>query len=356
MTTLINLQSKSVFGENRWRRIELNNFAKEYSLSIEGSNEEVYNRTVNNLSEYIIKIGNPIQNNFIASFDFDHTLVKPKNGRTFPKDVDDWEWLRPSVITFIKEKYNSGFSIFIFTTQTKEWKLKMLKNSLSTLNIPMTIVVGFGKNIKKPDPKLFYNVISEFDKERSFFVGDACGEGSWSDSDLQFAKNVGINFFTPEQVFPISIEFNKDTTDYTRNYQEIVIMIGYMASGKSSWCKSKLSEYTRIDGNTLKTVPKMIKAAIPFILNGKSIVFDATNGKLKNRQLIYDLAKKYNIKVRCVVIQTTIEQAMELNKKRAIETDIKKISNIAFYTFRKYYEEPTLDEYKNLEILKVNIL
>ena len=34
MTTL-NLENKSVFGENRWRRIELNNFANEYNLSIE---------------------------------------------------------------------------------------------------------------------------------------------------------------------------------------------------------------------------------------------------------------------------------------------------------------------------------
>ena len=29
----------------------------------------------------------------MASFDYDWTLVKPKNDRTFPKDIDDWEFL-----------------------------------------------------------------------------------------------------------------------------------------------------------------------------------------------------------------------------------------------------------------------
>ena len=34
----------------------------------------------------------------IAAFDMDHTLVKPKNNRKFPKDENDWEWYNESVV------------------------------------------------------------------------------------------------------------------------------------------------------------------------------------------------------------------------------------------------------------------
>lgn len=33
----------------------------------------------------------------MMGLDYDHTIVKPKNNKTFPKDVDDWTWLRPNV-------------------------------------------------------------------------------------------------------------------------------------------------------------------------------------------------------------------------------------------------------------------
>ena len=321
--TLVQLKSKNWEGDNSWRRCELNTYASELNLKLdpEDSNENVYNKIKNKLSEFIFELNNPVTSLNVAAFDFDHTIVKPKNARTFPKDKNDWMWLRPCVPLIIKEKAESGYSIFIFTTQTKEWKLEMLKECLGTLNIPLTIVVGFKENIKKPNKNLFYNVISDFDNENSFYVGDASGmEGSWSDSDKQFAENVGIKFMTPEQIFPINVNFKIDDNIYTKSNQEIVIMIGYMASGKSTFVKNKLFSYTRIDGDLLKTTPKMVKVAIPFIEKGESVVFDSTNGKLKNRQLIYDLAKKYNVPVRCIIIDTTIEQAMEFNELRALET------------------------------------
>jgi len=38
-----------------------------------------------------------------AIFDFDGTLVKPKEGRRFPKDEHDWQYLRPSVPVCLKK-------------------------------------------------------------------------------------------------------------------------------------------------------------------------------------------------------------------------------------------------------------
>ena len=298
----------------------------------------------------IIKLNNPVMNENIASFDYDHTLVKPKNGREFPKDVNDWVWFRESVPKKLKELHARGFSVVVFTTQTKTWKIDMIKNSLEPLDIPITIVIGFGDTeVKKPNKKLFDDVITAFNKETSFYVGDAYGEGSWSDTDLKFAENVGITFMKPEVYFPIPIDTsigNSDTymKDYIVQHQEIAIMIGYPASGKSTFAKGKLGEHILIQGDVLKTTPKMIKASRQYLKEGKSVVIDATNGKKANRKMFIDLGKEFHIPVRCFVMNTSIEKSMELNENRAVVANVKKIPKIAYYTFRKYYEEPTSDE------------
>jgi len=292
----------------------------------------------------------------IAGYDFDWTLVKPKNGRTFPKDVTDWVWYRKSVPEILKKNHTDGFSIVIFTTQTKLWKIDMIKQSLGSLGIPIHVVVGFGKNpddIKKPDARLFYNIIKKFNK-KSFFVGDAAGRSDdFSDSDLQFAKNVGLKFYTPEEVFPSDLVFKKDSKKYTIKKQEIIVMVGYPSSGKSTFVKTKLEEYHRLDGDILKSTPRMIKEAMKYIVNQKSVVFDSTNGKLKNRQMIYDFARTHGIPVRCFVVDTSIQDAMQLNDFRAISNNIKKIPKIAFYTYRKHYDPPTSSE---CNIVNISVL
>ena len=39
----------------------------------------------------------------VLLLDYDQTLVIPKEGRPFPKDVDDWQWLFPNVPSMIKK-------------------------------------------------------------------------------------------------------------------------------------------------------------------------------------------------------------------------------------------------------------
>jgi hypothetical protein len=39
----------------------------------------------------------------MAAFDYDWTLVNPKNANTFPKNVDDWEWIYPNVPDKLKK-------------------------------------------------------------------------------------------------------------------------------------------------------------------------------------------------------------------------------------------------------------
>ena len=286
----------------------------------------------------------------VMGMDFDWTLVKPKENRPFPKDKDDWMWLRPNIPDIIKEYFEKGFLLYIFTNQTKEWKQAMIYTAISTLNLPVKVVVAYGKTeFVKPNPELFWydKMLGDFDKNESFFVGDAAGGVEWSDSDLKFAENVGITFKTPEEIFPITLvhHLQNDTQEYFKDSPEMVILVGYQAIGKTTFAENKFVPhgYIRIDGDSLKTPAKMIKESEKQLKIGKSVVIDATNGKKENRELFINLAKKYNVFVRCFVFNTSIETAMEWNTKRFVETG-KKIPKIAFYTFRKNYNPPTISE------------
>jgi bifunctional polynucleotide phosphatase/kinase len=90
------------------------------------------------MSPIIKKIGNFRARKKIAAFDYDWTLVKPKTGNTFPKNIDDWVWLNSNVVNILKATYKKGFAILIFTNQTKEWKIesnrKCFKNVKYTTN------------------------------------------------------------------------------------------------------------------------------------------------------------------------------------------------------------------------------
>jgi bifunctional polynucleotide phosphatase/kinase len=316
-------------------------------------NEKSKEKIMDKSSVITFEINGPINKNnkILACLDFDGTIVKPKESRPFPKDAQDWQWLRPNVPKNIKKLYEDGYSIYIFTNQTKEWKIDMIKESLKTLNIPIKVIIGFGKGdfvIKKPNKKLFFDNVKEsvalnFSK-KSFYVGDAYDASiHFSDSDKKFAENIGMKFKIPEDIFPIELTKKKDTKNYEKDYQEIVIFVGPPASGKSSFARKKLKSYQILNGDELKTLPKMISVAKKYLDESYSVVFDATNPKPENRAKIIELGKEYGIPVRCFVFNVEIEQAMEWNTLRFNETG-KKIPRIAFYIFRKNYIKPTKEE------------
>ncbi len=300
----------------------------------------------------IFRIGdqNKLLGKNIAAFDFDWTIVKPKGGKTFPKDENDWEFLRNNTKDIFKS-YAKTHDLVIFTTQTKKWKIEMIKEVLKEIGEDFTVCIGFGKEakVKKPNPELFHNVIKEFDKETSFYCGDAMGRDiDWSDDDKKFAENVGIQFKSPEEIFPIEIKYELKTQLDFPHEKEVIIMVGYPSSMKSSFIKNNLllqqnMKYEIIEGDVLKTLPKILKAAEEKIKQEKSPIIDRTNPKKEDRMKFIALAKKYDIPARIFYSRITIEQAMELNTKRFEETG-KKIPKIALYTFRKNFEEPIKEE------------
>jgi len=286
----------------------------------------------------------------LAIFDIDWTIIKPTDGKEFPKNENDWVWLRKSV-PIILEKYSKTHQLVFLTDQTKLWKLNMIHDMVTILNLKAVVLIAMVKKYKKGNPELFLSVFPEFDKKESFMVGDAGGSKDWSSVDFDFANNVGIQFFKPEEIFPFDeikeIEGNFENKDE----KEVVIMVGMPGSGKSSFCKTKLPDYKLICGDTFKTQPKMIKEASKHIKN-HSIIFDGTNGTSKKRKVYIDYAKENNRNVKCIWLNTSTEQSIEQIKKRKTEGG-HYVPKIALYTYQKYFEKPCESEgFKLFEIKK----
>jgi bifunctional polynucleotide phosphatase/kinase len=272
----------------------------------------------------------------IASFDFDHTLVTPKDNRTFPKDIDDWQFIRSSVPEILKDYYDKGYCIIIFSNQTKLWKTTQIENVLKSLDIPVYISVAYDKDDKKPNTNMFDLAVSD-----------------WSDSDKLFANNIGINLKTPEEIFP----FQKITGTVSESdiilqeIQEVIILVGYPGSGKSYLVGrifNNNDQYVILSGDILKTSAKMIKNAKPLLTNGKSVIFDATNPTIAKRAEYIKLAQEYNIPVRCIYVSTSFEESLYRNNQRPKENIVPKI---AYYVYRKKFEMPTKEE--NMEVIIV---
>jgi len=122
--------------------------------------------------------------------------------------------------------------------------------------------------------------------------------------------------------------------------QELVVMVGFPGSGKSTVSEDfKVRGYSVSHGDLLKTSAKMIQYAKTQILLGKSVVFDATNGPRKKRAEYIEFAKQYNIPIRCIVMTTSMEESMRRNSMRE-----KPVPKIVYNIYKKNYEEPFADE------------
>lgn len=304
------------------------------------------------MSPTIYNINNAVHREKMAAFDYDWTLVNPKDGKTFPSNIEDWVWLDPNIPEKIKKYYEDGFMIAVFTNQSKSWKHEQIKIVAKILDIPIFIVVATDKCDYKPNTVLFNILVGnhKINKEESFFVGDALGrKGDFSDSDKVFAENIGIRVFSPESIFNAEtahIEFPTIPLPISAKSPEIIIMVGYPGSGKSTIAKNicKNERYICIEGDKYKTSAKMIKASLPHISEKKSIIFDATNSSIKKRKEYTEFAKKVNYTVSCIYVSTSLEIAYKRNKSRDYE---KQVPKIAYSVYSKYFEQPNeIEGYK----------
>lgn len=307
----------------------------------------------------------------IAAFDLDGTLIDTKSNSRFPVNAHDWVLKFPN----IKEKLSglNNHAIIIFTNQsgislknnvTKKRNsiLKKIYLIKKELGISFEVYIATAKDsFRKPQVDMWHLFSKihrdvDIDIANSFFVGDAAGRDSdFSASDRQFASNIGIKFYTPEEYFlntPIA-EYTTDTRNNITDQHkilnklsitcEMIIMVGPPASGKTTICQKYLipNDYVHINRDTLKTKIKCLKKTDESIRCGLSCVIDNTNPSIKARKEYIDIAKKYDTKVKCFIMTTPQNIAQELNAKR---NTTKKVPVIAYHMYNKNYSQPSISE------------
>jgi len=119
--------------------------------------------------------------------------------------------------------------------------------------------------------------------------------------------------------------------------REVIIMVGYPGSGKSTWANAQ-EGYIRIDGDSLKTPKAMVRAAEKCMVKDptKSIIFDSTGSTKKRRSEFIAFANRHELPVKIMWIQTSMEESMKRNSLR-----LKPIPSIVYYVYRKIFETPT---------------
>jgi len=348
-------------------------------------------------------------NKKIAGFDIDGTIIKTKSGKVFPINERDWIFLYDNIKEKIEE-IPKEYSVLFITNQSKlyskigfnEKLYEELKNKfeniIKEINRDITIFITAGSNsiYRKPYIKLFEDYIKEYDKKESYYVGDAAGrEKDFSDSDRNFAYNLGIKFYTPEQYFLNQYEDidyikynNKELIDIInfinktniiistqkknnskiiknifknenelinfickdKKEQEVILMCGYQGCGKSTLSNlisSTFNNYKIINLDILKTKSKAFKLIDTYLNQGFSLIIDNTNPSKENRFSYINKVKEFNnnITIRCIKFSMNIHLSKHLNHFRFITNQCPiLIPDIAYNMFNKFYSNPEFNE------------
>lgn len=142
---------------------------------------------------------------------------------------------------------------------------------------------------------------------------------------------------------------------------EIVLVLGYPASGKSSWTAANLPGHRRVnrdtEGGTLDALLPKVTAALDA---GAPVAMDNTYATRESRAAVLALGRARGVPVRCVWLDGTIEDAQVNAVARMVQKhgrllspdEIKKASRkdpntfgpSVLFRYRKAFEEPTAAE------------
>ncbi len=322
----------------------------------------------------------------IASFDLDSTLIKVKSGKKFPLNGDDWEWNYPEIPNKLRELYQEGWLLVIFSNQAgirkgkvdKEQFKKKIETICSELNVEISFFASIEDNIyRKPCTGMWYSYLSFLNNVNilsSLFVGDAAGrekrrnyKRDFSCSDRKFAYNCNISFYTPEQFFlghenerswswrsavpqELLEKYNIEYQIPLINTQEMIILIGAPASGKSFIASyfTKLETYITINQDTLRTKRRCLTKCKTVLEEGKSVIIDRTNPQITDRKEFISMAKDFNIPVRAIYFDVDKEYAFHMNSYRAKVSEYypdyfdkrKRLANVVIHTYFKRLQIP----------------
>lgn len=324
-----------------------------------------------------------------ACFDMDHTIIKPNNGKVFPKNKDDWI-IMDHVHNVLKSFYNNNWLVIIFTNQSGIGKnisesdfLDKLSNISQDLNINIKFLASTTKDYnRKPLPGMWNMVKSQFknllDVPR-FYCGDAYDPDSYKlkASDFRFAFNNNIPFIYPEKIFIKGFDINNmekyiyASYVHMKNYSfdkfrmklvlpnkyeqdkielvkfkskyDYIFIISPPSTGKTTFCKRYLEEFTRLSKDDYKYKSHYLKSIVENI--NKRLVFDNTNYYEKSRLEIIDILISFDVdinKIGFIIREVDKNTSMFLNNYRCLitngEYDI--LPDIAIHSYFKNITYP----------------
>ncbi|KMU88636.1 DNA kinase/phosphatase Pnk1 [Coccidioides immitis H538.4] len=327
----------------------------------------------------------------------DGTLILTKSGNTFPRNEHDWKWWNHCVPGRIKELYSKGYQVVIVTNQKKVLLKKVGKGAigdsksltifkskvsmiLKDLDVPLSVYAATEYDeYRKPRMGMWKLMLDDYDLdvegvldlEGSIFVGDAAGRpADHSCVDRNFASNIGLKFYTPEEFFlgkpQEGVEaFNpknfildgtsRSSLPFPESHgQELVIFCGSPGAGKSTffWKYLEPLKYKRVNQDILKTRPKCLSVAAEYLQAGDSVAVDNTNADPETRAYWVKLAKEHDVPIRCVYLSTPASICAHNNAVRAANPRLESLNpekrtflpDVAFRSFASRFEKPQLSE------------
>lgn len=199
------------------------------------------------------------------------------------------------------------------------------------------------------DIRHLFGLQKEERKEKD--IDTATGEESPKQATDTEATETATSSPTDASSSPSSSSSTSATTSpssHARPHQELVLFVGFPASGKSTYANKHFvsAGYVHINQDILKTKEKCIKETRKALEKGSSVVVDNTNPTTETRHQYIKTAQELNIPVRCYIFKTTMEQCKHLNMYREKLTtgEHKHIPRIAYNMYKKNYQQPTTKE------------
>ena len=121
----------------------------------------------------------------------------------------------------------------------------------------------------------------------------------------------------------------------------IAVMMGIPASGKSTFCRTQLPEYERINLDELHTRRKEGIALAEAIERGRDIVIDNTNPAVSDREKYLRIAKENRYTVTGYFMQSRVQDCIGRNSERQGKA---RISNKAIAAISNKLEMPSYEE------------
>jgi len=296
-----------------------------------------------------------------ALFDLDWTLIRPTTTANRPTLSggpisfwpDDWTII-PGRVERLKDFVRDNYTIGIITNQ--KYSGQRLQNALQRvfsathtiseqLSVPIYTMISTDSTTRAnlEDPNSFYRKPGTGWSYHlgflpgSLYVGDAVQDASrpdrgwgYSNTDYEFAINLGLPFYSPEEVFPQLLL----PEEILQLEKLALILVGPPGSGKTTFAQN-LAKYgfVHIQSDQYKSNWNRIQKAFrnALISNGK-VIIDATNPGRQRRLEIIRISREYQVPVAVILFLNQGKWANAPNRNP--------VPKIAYSRYWANFEEP----------------